>query len=68
LFPFIRYENFNTHHEVSTETTQNNNYHRKIITTGLSYKITPGAVLKVDYQRGLNSKTDKINAGVGVWF
>jgi hypothetical protein len=72
LFAFVRYENFNTHQSVPSNVDQNLSYHRKEITTGLSYHIAPGAVLKVDYQSkstGLaNSEKGQFNAGVGVWF
>lgn len=72
LFAFVRYENFNTHQSVPSNVDQNLSYHRKEITTGLSYHIAPGAVFKVDYQSkstGLaNSERGQFNAGVGVWF
>ena len=72
LFAFVRYENFNTHQSVPSNVDQNLSYHRKEITTGLSYHIAPGAVFKVDYQSkstGLaNSEKGQFNAGVGVWF
>lgn len=72
LFAFVRYENFNTHQSVPSNVDQNLSYHRKEITTGLSYHIAPGAVFKVDYQSkstGLaNSEKGRFNGGVGVWF
>ena len=72
LFAFVRYENFNTHQSVPSNVDQNLSYHRKEITTGLSYHIAPGAVFKVDYQSkstGLaNSQKGQFNTGVGVWF
>jgi len=68
LYPFVRFEDFDTHFKTSGETDRMEDFHRQIITTGLSYKITPGAVLKLDYQYSTTGQQDRINAGVGVWF
>lgn len=72
LFAFVRYENFDTHATVPSNITRKAAFHRKEITTGLSYHLAPGAVFKVDYQNkstGLaGSDKGQINAGVGVWF
>lgn len=72
LFAFARYEDFNTH--TKTDGIEKNlSYDRDELTLGLSYKLAPGAVVKVDYQirnnAVKNSKVENIlNFGVGVWF
>ena len=73
LVAFGRYEFWDTQATVSSETTKNEAYNRSAITTGLSYHIAQGAVLKADYQMFNNnapgSKTANFfNMGVGVWF
>lgn len=72
LFAFVRYEDFDTHRSVPTNTLRNPAFHRKEITTGLSYHIAPGAIFKVDYQSKstglMDSQKGQYNAGVGVWF
>lgn len=72
LIPFIRYSEFDTHHKVESELAKNDSYHRKAITTGLGWKVTPGAIFKADMQF-LKTKADDtfsamFNAGVGIWF
>ena len=72
LVGFVRYENFNTHHEVGNLISKNEAFHRKEWTLGFSYHIAPGAVYKIDYQTKStaisNSKKGQFNMGVGVWF
>ena len=71
LFAFARYEEFDT--QLNTEGfAANDSYDRNVLTTGLSFHIAPGAVVKADYQF-LNSKviddaTGALNLGLGVWF
>ncbi|MCK5701363.1 MAG: hypothetical protein KAI29_09430 [Cyclobacteriaceae bacterium] len=72
LIPFIRYSEFDTHHNVEGELEKNDNYHRTVITTGLGWKVAPGAIFKIDMQF-LKTKADNtfstiFNAGVGIWF
>jgi hypothetical protein len=70
LVPFVRYENYNTHHKVDG-ITANKAYDREDWFVGLSYHLAKGAVVKVDYQRfkdGNDVKKNFINCGVGVWF
>ncbi|MCK5208821.1 MAG: hypothetical protein KAQ79_12390, partial [Cyclobacteriaceae bacterium] len=72
LIPFIRYSEFDTHHNVEGELEKNDNYHRTVITTGLGWKVAPGAIFKIDMQF-LKTKADDtfstiFNAGVGIWF
>lgn len=72
LFAFARYEKFNTHADTAGSLVQNNAYDRTDVTTGLTYHIAPGVVLKGDYQfRSNESDTDtkdRLNFGIGVWF
>ncbi|GAB7087985.1 hypothetical protein [Marinifilum fragile] len=70
LVPFVRYENYNTHHKVDG-ITANKAYDREDWFVGLSYHLAKGAVVKVDYQRfkdGNDVKKNFINCGFGVWF
>jgi len=72
LVGFVRYENFNTHHEVGNLISKNEAFHRKEWTLGFSYHIAPGAVYKIDYQTKStaisNSTKGQFNMGVGVLF
>lgn len=73
LFAFARYENYNTHADTAGTLLQNEAYDRTDITTGLSYHIAPGVVLKGDYQFRDNALSgdgvkDRLNFGIGVWF
>ncbi len=72
LIPFIRYEEYNTHHKVDAMTTAKAAYHNKIWIGGLGWKMAPGAVLKADIQFQKNRATDQFaktfNAGIGIMF
>ncbi|MFT5857940.1 MAG: hypothetical protein ACI865_000024 [Flavobacteriaceae bacterium] len=72
LMPFVRYENYNTHHDVRNVVTKNDAYNRETITGGLGYQITPGTIIKTDFQwvkTGANPKpTNVFNLGFGYWF
>ncbi len=72
LFAFTRYEKFNTHANTAGELVANEAYDRTDVTTGLTYHISPGVVVKGDYQfRSNASETDtkdRLNFGIGVWF
>ncbi len=72
LIAFVRYENYNTHKEVEDNLTINSNYDRKDVILGLGWKLTKGAMFKVDYQiksnGNANPRTDYINIGTAVWF
>ena len=72
LVGFVRYENYNTHHQVGNFITKNEAFHRKEWTFGFSYHIAPGAVYKIDYQTKstaiANATKGQFNMGVGVWF
>jgi hypothetical protein len=72
LIPFVRYEEYDTHHKTDALTQIKDTYHNKAWIAGLGWKITPGAVLKADIQFLRNkaavdwSKT--FNAGIGIMF
>jgi len=72
LIPFVRYSEVDTHYKVADEIQKNDAYDRTIITTGLGWKPTPGAILKADVQFVKTEATDTyqatFNAGVGIWF
>lgn len=72
LYAFTRYESYDTHASVDGDLERNDAFNRKDFTTGLSYHISPGVVLKGDYQfRSNQSDTDvanRLNFGIGVWF
>lgn len=73
LTPFIRYEEYNTHHEVAGDLTKNTAYDRTDITAGIGFHVNPKAVFKADFQHFMNEDKDseardQINIGVGVWF
>ncbi len=72
LIPFLRFEQYNTHASVEQGTTLNPAFDRTDITIGLGWKLTRGAMLKVDYQVFKNEASDdskqQFNAGVAIWF
>ena len=73
LFAFTRYENYDTHASTEGGLEVNDAYHRTDITTGLSYHIAPGVVIKGDYQFRSNNDdnsevNNRLNFGIGVWF
>lgn len=72
LVAFVRYENYDTH-DSTDGIPSNDSYNRTDITTGLSYHIAPGVVVKGDYQFRDNAAADsdvknRLNFGIGVWF
>ncbi len=72
LFAFARYEKFNTHADTAGDLVANDAYDRTDVTTGLTYHIAPGVVVKGDYQFRSNASDtdtkDRLNFGIGVWF
>jgi hypothetical protein len=72
LMPFVRYSFLNTHSDVENNISKNPAYERNIITTGLTLKLTPGAVVKADMQFVKSGNDDEFsktfNAGIGVMF
>ena len=74
LDAFVRYEQYDTHAATAEAgISRNLAYNRNEWTTGLSYHVAPGAVVKADYQildnavDGNDSK-GQLNLGIGVWF
>ncbi|MFH6601997.1 porin [Maribacter algicola] len=74
LFAFVRYERFDTHADTEGSLQRNETYDRTDVTTGLSYHIAPGVVVKGDYQfrsnllEGTEGVKNRLNLGIGVWF
>ncbi|WP_405381250.1 hypothetical protein [Maribacter sp. LLG6340-A2] len=73
LFVFTRYEKYDTHASTDGGLTRNEAYDRTDVTTGLTYHIAPGVVVKGDYQFRSNAAEDsdvkdRLNFGIGVWF
>jgi len=71
LVPFVRYSNYNTHHQTTTETPANAQYEQTIITTGLSLFLDKAFVAKADFQHstnGNNVTNNTVNLGLGFWF
>jgi len=72
LIPFVRYERYNTHASVKGEISRNPAFNRSDLTFGIGWKITSGAMLKMDYQvfnnQVSNDPAKQFNAGVAVWF
>lgn len=71
LIPFLRYEGFNTHASTSGFDPKPV-YEKTVITAGLNYYLTKGAVLKIDGQF-LKAKNESryaatLNAGIGILF
>ena len=74
LDAFVRYEKYDTHAATrDAKITRNLGYNRNEWTTGLSYHVAPGAVVKADYQIFDNAVQEnnaqgQLNIGFGVWF
>lgn len=72
LIPFIRYEFYDTHNSVGSETSRNLNYKNTVVTTGLTLRLNQKAVIKTDVQFTRPAAVEKYNkvfsAGIGVMF
>lgn len=73
LFAFTRVEMFDTHADTAGSLQKNDSYERTDITTGLTYHLAPGVVVKGDYQFRSNALEgsevkNRLNFGIGVWF
>jgi len=72
LVPFVRYQDYNLHNTVDANLTVNNAYIANIITTGLTLKLTKGAVVKADMDfaksNAATARAVTFNAGIGVTF
>ena len=72
LIPFVRYEVYNTQHKVEGNIQKEDKYNTSIITTGVSWKMTPQVVVKADYQfyktAAESNYNQMFNAGIGMMF
>ncbi|HCO86026.1 MAG TPA: hypothetical protein DIT95_21205 [Arenibacter sp.] len=73
LFAFARYEKYDTHADTAGSLARNDAYNKTDVTTGLTYHLAPGVVLKGDYQFKSNAVDNSdlqnvLNFGIGVWF
>ncbi len=72
LIPFLRYEALDTQNTVEKDIVKNKQYNQVMITTGLTWKIVKGAVLKADVQFLKSEADDKyanvFNVGFGYMF
>jgi len=72
MVPFIRFEEYNTHHKVDEFTLMKKTYHNKAWIVGLGWQLSQGAVLKADaqFQRNMASSNyfKTFNAGIGIMF
>ena len=73
LFAFARFESYDTHAQTDGTLVRNDAYNRSNITTGLTYHIVTGVVVKGDYQFRSNALEgsdipNQLNFGIGVWF
>jgi hypothetical protein len=72
LVPFVRFEQYDTHAAVEDGITWNEGYNNTIITTGLSWRMAPGAVLKADMQfvkpQSADNYSQVFSAGLGFMF
>lgn len=72
LIPFVRYERWDTQNTMSSSYASNDKYDVSQITTGLTLKLTKGAVVKTDIQFRKSEADDEyqtsFNAGIGIMF
>lgn len=72
LVPFVRLEAYDTHQEVDNYLQKNPRYNQSLVTTGLTWRITRGAVVKADMQflkpENATKWSKVFNAGFGVMF
>ncbi|HET6556784.1 MAG TPA: hypothetical protein VFG54_05680 [Prolixibacteraceae bacterium] len=72
LVPFVRIEGLDTHAEVENNINRVASYKTSVITTGLTFRLAQGAVLKSDLQfvkpEGAAKATKVFSAGLGVMF
>ncbi len=73
LTPFARIEKYNTQQKMTDQSLINSAYDRFDLVTGLGFWISPGAVIKADYQMLMNkvpnsNAVNMFNMGIGIWF
>ncbi|MBI1395682.1 MAG: hypothetical protein GC151_06850 [Betaproteobacteria bacterium] len=67
--PFVRYARYDTQESVAPGFTIDPLNNEKVTTVGLSFKVHPQVVFKVDYQNfRTDDKKDRVNVGVGYMF
>lgn len=72
LVPFVRYENYNTHHN-TVGMSANKAFHKEEWIVGLGFQPTNGVVFKIDYQHKSNQlpqgeAENWLNCGIGFSF
>jgi hypothetical protein len=72
LVPFVRYEFLDTHNSVEGSLQKKASYEKNVLSTGLTFALTKGAVVKGDVQflksGGDASYAKTLNLGIGVMF
>lgn len=72
LVPFVRYEFLDTHNSVEGSVQKKASYEKNVLSTGLTFALTKGAVVKGDVQflksGGDTSYAKTLNLGIGVMF
>lgn len=72
LIPFVRLEGYDTHAKVPSNIARNKSYKNSVITTGFTFKLAHGAVLKTDIQfvksDAASSYTKVFSTGLGIMF
>ncbi len=69
LAPFIRFERYDTQAGVAAGYVSDPLNRDRVVTAGLSFKLTPQVVIKADYQKfSVNPNNDRLNLGLGYMF
>ncbi len=71
LFPFLRYEHYNSMHETPSITFPDPRFERNVVTAGLNFFLTDDVVLKADFSHrtfGLDRYNDENTIGVAVGY
>jgi hypothetical protein len=70
---FTRIEKYNTQQKIVDQSLLNETYNRTDLVSGVGFWISPGAVVKADYQLIMNQSENSrgvnmFNMGIGIWF
>ena len=73
LTAFTRFEKYNTQQKMVDASLLNEAYNRTDLVMGLGFWLSPGAVVKADYQLMMNKAANSnavnmFNMGIGIWF